>query len=83
MIEVSQATRRRDLGTKLEDYLRDGVRELWIIDLIEECALVYRGGELVARHARGTGARLMPEFVPEVSVDLDEVFQAARVSPPA
>src|ERR671928_1387698 len=29
VIEVSQATRRRDLGSKLEDYLRDRLRELW------------------------------------------------------
>jgi Uma2 family endonuclease len=82
VIEVTQATRRRDLGSKLEDYLRDGLRELWIIDLVEHCALVYRGGELVARRARGAGARLVAELVPEVSVDLDEVFRAARIGPP-
>jgi Uma2 family endonuclease len=76
-IEVSQATRRQDLGSKLEDYLRDGLRELWIIDLVEQCAWVYRGGVLVARHARGTGAQLTGELVPEVTVDLDEVFRAS------
>ena len=80
VIEVSQATRQRDLGSKLSDYLRDGLRELWIIDLVEQCALVYRDGQLVARHARGTGARLVAERVPEVSVELDKVFEAARVS---
>src|SRR5207249_1344722 len=32
VIEVSQSTRQRDLGSKLDDYLRDGLRELWIID---------------------------------------------------
>jgi len=79
VIEVAQSTRRRDLGSKLEDYLRDGVRELWIIDLVEQCALVYREGQLVARHARGTGALLVAELVPEVNVDLDEVFHAARL----
>jgi len=81
VIEVSQASRRRDLGSKLEDYLRDGLRELWIIDLVEQAALIYRRGELVARHARGAGGRLIAELVPEVSVDLDEVFRAARVGP--
>jgi Uma2 family endonuclease len=79
VIEVAQATRRRDMGSKLEDYLRDGLRELWIVDLVEQCALVYRDGHLVARHARGTGARLAAELVPEVSVELDEVFHAARL----
>ena len=79
VIEVAQATRRRDLGSKLEDYLRDGLRELWIVDLVEQCALVYRGGQLVARHARGTGAQLVADLVPELTVDLDDVFRAARL----
>jgi Uma2 family endonuclease len=80
VIEVAQATRRRDLGSKLEDYLRDGLRELWIVDLVEQCALVYRDGVLVARHARGTGAQLVAVLVPEVRVELDEVFHAARLA---
>ncbi len=79
IIEVSQATRRRDLGSKLEDYLRDDVRELWIIDLVEQCALVYRDGQLVARLARGSGSQLVAQLVPEVEVELDEVFRAARL----
>jgi Uma2 family endonuclease len=82
VIEVSQASRQRDLGAKLLDYLRDGVRELWIIDLVEQCALIYRGGQLVARHPRGSGAHLRADLVPEVSVKLDEVFEAARVPNP-
>jgi Uma2 family endonuclease len=77
-VEVSQSTRRQDLGSKLEDYLRDGLRELWIIDLPEQCAWVYRGGVLVARHARGSGAQLTADLVPEVKVDLDEVFRASE-----
>ena len=79
VIEVSQTSRRRDLGSKLEDYLRDGLRELWIIDLVEQCALIYRNGQLVARHPRGVGARLSAELVPEVTVELDQVFEAARL----
>jgi Uma2 family endonuclease len=78
-IEVSHRTRRFDRGPKLEAYLADGIRELWVIDLVEQCALIYRRGVLVARHARGTGARLQAELVPEVNVDLDEVFRAARL----
>ena len=79
VIEVSQSSRQRDLGTKLADYLRDGLRELWIIDLVEQCALMYRGGQLIARHARGSRARLTAELVPEVTIDLDAVFDAARL----
>ena len=80
VIEVAQSTRRHDLGSKLEDYLRAGLREVWIVDLVEQCALVYRDGQLVARHIRGAGALLVAELVPEVSVDLDEVFRAARLA---
>ena len=78
-IEISHATRRRDLGTKLEDYLRDGLAELWIIDLVERCAWIYRDGSLVARHARGAGVQLVADGVPEVSIDLDELLRAAGV----
>jgi Uma2 family endonuclease len=79
VIEVAQTTRRRDLGSKLEDYLRDNVRELWIVDLVEQSLLVYRDGQLVARYARGQRASVTPTLVPEISVDLDEVFRAARL----
>ena len=78
-IEVSHSTRRFDRGPKLEAYLADGIRELWIVDLVEQCALIYRRGVLVARHAHGTGAHLTAELIPEVSLDLDEVFRAARL----
>ena len=79
VIEVSQSTRRRDLGSELEDYLRDGLHELWIVDLVEQCAVIYRDGQLVARRERGARAQLVAELVPEVTVDLDEVFRAARL----
>jgi hypothetical protein len=46
---------------------------------VEQCALIYRDGQLVARRERGAGAQLVAELVPEVTVDLDEVFRAARL----
>jgi len=60
---------------------RQEVMRLRVGDLVEQAALIYRRGELVARHARGAGAQLIAELVPEVSVDLDEVFRAARIRP--
>jgi Uma2 family endonuclease len=80
-IEVSHTTRGFDRGPKLEAYLADGLHELWIIDLVEQCALVYRAGVLVARYGRGSSAQLAAELVPEVSVNLDELFRAARLPP--
>ena len=78
-IEISHATRGRDLGSKLEDYLRDGVAELWIIDLIDRCAWIYRDGSLVDRHPRGVGARLESDSVPGISIDLDDLLRTAGV----
>ena len=81
VVEVSKTSLAYDRGRKLRAYARNGIPELWIVDLVERCALVYRGGQLVARHPRGAGARLSAELVPEVSVEVDEVFRAARVEP--
>src|SRR6266568_4606131 len=72
VIEVAQSTRRREPWFKARGLPARWVRELWIIDLVEQCALVYREGQLVARHARDAGAVLVAELVPEVNVDLDE-----------
>ena len=82
VIEVSYTTRRFDRGVKLEAYLADGLHELWIIDLVERCALVYRGGVLVARHQEGDHAELVADLVPEVTLDLDAVFRAAGIGQP-
>ena len=38
--------------------------------------------ELIARHVRGSSARLVAELVPEVSVELDKIFEAARLPAP-
>jgi Uma2 family endonuclease len=78
-IEISHATRRRDLGTKLEDYQRDGIFELWIIDLVERCAWVYHVGQPQRRISAGSGARLEPLGLPGMSIDLDELLGAAGV----
>jgi Uma2 family endonuclease len=77
-IEVTYSTRDFDRGEKLEAYLADGLHEIWIIDLKERAALVYRGGILIGRYAEGSGAQLAAELVPEVTVDLDELLKAAK-----
>jgi Uma2 family endonuclease len=79
-VEVSHATRTFDRGLKLEAYLADGLHERWIIDLVERAALVYRGGILIGRYAEGAGAKLTAERVPEVTLELDQLFNASRQS---
>jgi Uma2 family endonuclease len=75
-IEVSHATRRFDRGLKLEAYLRDGLRELWIADLGVRELLVYRLGELIATWRPGQGSRIAGVDVPEITVDVDALFAA-------
>jgi Uma2 family endonuclease len=76
-IEVADTTRRFDRGPKLEAYLRDGTRELWIVDLEQRELLVFRGGQLVATLVPGQGGRIAAAEVPEISVDVDALFAAA------
>jgi Uma2 family endonuclease len=76
-IEVSHSTRQFDRGPKLEAYLRDALRELWIVDLEKRELLVYRDGQLVALLVPGQGAGISASHVPEISVDVDALFAAA------
>ena len=76
-IEVSHSTRQFDRGPKLQAYLRDGLRELWIVDLEVRELLVYRNGQLVALLVPGQGAQIAAAEVPEISVDVDALFAAA------
>jgi Uma2 family endonuclease len=77
VIEVSYATRRFDRGLKLEAYLRDGLQELWIADLVARELLVYREGELTATFRPGQNRRIAGFQVPEITVDVDALFAAA------
>ncbi|MDQ6674937.1 MAG: Uma2 family endonuclease [Chloroflexota bacterium] len=76
-IEVSHATRRFDRGLKLEAYLRDSLRELWIVDIAVRELLVYRDGELTATFRPGQGRRITGVQVPDITVDVDALFAAA------
>src|SRR5207244_6777249 len=77
LIDVSHATRRFDRGLKLQAYLRDGLQELWIADLVVGELLVYRAGELTATFRPGQGRQIAGLQVPEITVDVDALFAAA------
>jgi Uma2 family endonuclease len=76
-IEVSHSTRRFDRGLKLEAYLRDGLRELWILDIGARELVVYVDGALRAMIRPGQGGQLAAQHVPEITVDVDALFAAA------
>jgi Uma2 family endonuclease len=77
VIEVSHATRRFDRGLKLEAYLRDGLREAWIVDLEARELLVYVNGALAALIQPGQGRQIAAQQVPEITVDVAAVVAAA------
>src|SRR5579864_4135373 len=80
VIEVSHSTRKFDRGLKLEAYLRDGIREVWIVDLETRELLIYRGGVLSAVLLPGQGHKISAVEVPEISVDVDALFASATVA---
>ena len=79
VIEVSHTTRQFDRGLKLEAYLRDGIREVWIVDLETRELLVYRGGVLSAVLLPDQGQKISATEVPEISVDVDALFASATM----
>src|SRR5579864_4953615 len=79
VIEVSHSTRKFDRGLKLEAYLRDGIREVWIVDLETRELLIYRGGVLSAVLLPDQGQKISATEVPEISVDVDALFASATM----
>lgn len=54
-----------------------GIRAVWIIDLVAEKVLIYEDGQFQSVIHRGEGRALRTDTVPEVVVDVDEMFSAA------
>ena|SRR5579872_7480088 len=76
VIEVSDTTLRKDLHVKLPLYAKYGVREVWIIDLDEECARFYRslakGQYQKASVTRKPGLTPLPGM-PGMEIDLSKL----------
>jgi len=75
-VEVSgRGSRRYDRDYKRNAYLALGVREVWLVDLMEKCVLVSRGGDpRDVRHAE----RLIwhPDEMPEpLTIDCARLFR--------
>ena len=72
MIEVADTTLRKDLNLKLPVFARNGVQEVWIVDLQNDRILVfrdpkgktYRAGETVTR-GQQLHCNAFPEFLLE------------------
>ena len=77
LIEVSDSTIEYDRTVKLPLYAKAGIREVWIVDLMEDCIEIYRqptadGYEFV-QTALG-GQTISTLAFPEFEIDVNGVF---------
>ena len=80
VIEVSDASYRKDLVVKLPLYARAGIPEAWIVNLAARRIEVYRaprrGGYGEVTHA-GPGESVSPAAFPNLRIPVDEVLPPA------
>lgn len=77
VIEVSDSSLRKDLSVKVPICARQGVPEVWVVDIAGERVLVHlapgdrRYGTVRTAKA---GETLSPQLLPELSITVDEIF---------
>jgi len=71
---LSNATRRRDLGEKADRYLKNGVKEYWILDPVEKTMELWlnRG----AAWEKKSGRQISSELLPGFEVKSEDIFIA-------
>jgi Uma2 family endonuclease len=78
LIEVSDSTIEYDREQKTPDYARAGVREVWIIDLVEQGIEIYREPGLngyVEKFVLKAGEQVSPEAFPDAVLDLGALLK--------
>jgi Uma2 family endonuclease len=79
IIEIlSPHTSAKDLNQKFDVYEKSGVKEYWVVHPFEQTILVYilESGKYKATHRPFVkGDKLSPITLPELSIDLEEVFE--------
>ncbi len=68
IVEVSDTTLAKDKGIKLRSYARQGVRDYWIVNLVENLTEVYRkplGEEYGEKRTYGFGDPVAPLAFPD------------------
>jgi Uma2 family endonuclease len=77
VVEVSESTLRYDRGRKLGAYARAGVREVWIVDLVDDRIEAFSGlreGEYCEVRTALRGESLAPSAFPEVAFAVDDIL---------
>jgi Uma2 family endonuclease len=78
LVEVSDASLRRDRDLKVPLYARAGIPEVWIVDVQGERVIVHReprGGSYASRREVGRDGEVSPMAFPDVQVAIAEIFQ--------
>ncbi|MBV9543866.1 MAG: Uma2 family endonuclease, partial [Chloroflexi bacterium] len=75
IVEVSDSTVESDRQHKVQLYLAAGAKEVWLVDLVAERMLMWRGGRL---HQWDGAAQVTPLLKPSVTIDVAALFAAAR-----
>jgi len=78
LVEVADASLRRDRDLKLPIYARAGIQEVWIVDVQADRVLVFRyprGGTYESAHEVGRDGVVVPLAFPDLRVLVDEIFQ--------
>ena len=77
LVEVADSTLAFDRRTKIPLYGADGVREVWLVDLVHERIEVYSdpapGGYRVTRRV-GRGEKVAPTAIPDLELEVDRII---------
>lgn len=77
VIEVADSTIKYDREVKIPLYAEEGVVEVWLVDINEECVEVYReplNGKYQKVEKFGRGESLIIQAFDDVSISLDEIL---------
>jgi Uma2 family endonuclease len=82
IIEVSDTTLREDLAVKVPRYARNGVTEVWVVDLTEDVVHVHRDPDAAGHYRTEFDAKLH-EYLrlvafPDVAIPVARLFPASR-----
>jgi Uma2 family endonuclease len=80
LIEVTDASRNRDTRFKRKLYAEAGIREYWVVDLIDDAVHVNRNPDRVARRYRTTsiarsGADIAFDAFPDDPIAVDQMLK--------
>lgn len=80
IIEVAESSLGYDRGRKLQRYAANGIREVWIVNLINRLVEIYRepvGEAYRVRVEARSGETLAPVAFPETTVAVDDILPPA------